>query len=121
MRPYVGNGEFYEAADHDLAAFDVIGWDVTDVPEPETYALKLMGLGGGGLGLAPPGAYNGLSAHLPRRPDASCRRRCHVRVQPRPGGGKGTPVPYLARCTLKKVFTLRTLASWVNRRCTSAW
>jgi hypothetical protein len=45
MRPYVGNGEFYEAADRDLAAFDVIGWDVTAVPEPETYALKLMGLG----------------------------------------------------------------------------
>lgn len=45
MRPFVGNGEFYDATDRDLAAFDVIGWDVGAVPEPETYALMLMGLG----------------------------------------------------------------------------
>ena len=45
MRPYVGKGEFYDATAHDLAAFDVIGWDVAAVPEPETYALLLAGLG----------------------------------------------------------------------------
>jgi PEP-CTERM motif len=47
MRAFVGNGEFYDASYADLAALDVIGWDlnVAAVPEPETYALMLGGLG----------------------------------------------------------------------------
>ena len=45
LRPFVRKGEFYDATAHDLAAFDVIGWDVAAVPEPETYALLLAGLG----------------------------------------------------------------------------
>lgn len=45
MRPFVGNGQFYDATPQDLAAFDAIGWDVAAaVPEPETYALMLSGL-----------------------------------------------------------------------------
>jgi hypothetical protein len=35
--------------------------------------------------------------------------------------GSTTRVSNLARCTLKKLFTLRTLASSVKSRCTSAW
>jgi hypothetical protein len=47
MRAFVRNGEFYDASAADLAAFDAIGWDVAvaAVPEPETYALMLAGLG----------------------------------------------------------------------------
>ena len=46
MRPFIGNGDSYDATARDLAAFDAIGWDVqTPVPEPETYALMLAGLG----------------------------------------------------------------------------
>ena len=46
MRAFVRDGEFYDATDRDLAAFDAIGWDVAaTVPEPETYALMLAGLG----------------------------------------------------------------------------
>ena len=37
------------------------------------------------------------------------------------GGVRSMRGSNLARCTLKKLFTLRTLASCVNRRCTSAW
>ena len=36
-------------------------------------------------------------------------------------GRKAIAGANLARWTEKKVLTLRTLASWVNRRCTSAW
>ena len=35
--------------------------------------------------------------------------------------GSGTRGANFARLTLKKAFTLRTLASLVNRRCASAW
>jgi len=48
MRPFVGNGQFYDATAADLAAFDAIGWDINAaaaVPEPETYAMMLAGLG----------------------------------------------------------------------------
>ncbi|MEP7101095.1 MAG: NF038122 family metalloprotease [Burkholderiales bacterium] len=45
MRAFVGDGEFYDASYADLAAMDVIGWDVAAVPEPETYAMMLAGLG----------------------------------------------------------------------------
>ncbi len=46
MRPFVGNGQSYDASPFDLAAFDVIGWDIAvAVPEPGTYALMLGGLG----------------------------------------------------------------------------
>ena len=45
MRAFVHNGEFYDATARDLAAFDAIGWDVAAVPEPETYAMMLLGLG----------------------------------------------------------------------------
>lgn len=45
MRPYVGDGQSYDATARDLAAFDAIGWDVSAVPEPETYGLMLAGLG----------------------------------------------------------------------------
>ncbi len=46
MRPYIGTGEAYAATAADLAAFDAIGWDVAvAVPEPQTYALMLLGLG----------------------------------------------------------------------------
>jgi hypothetical protein len=45
MRPFVGNGESYDASAKDLMAFDAIGWDLAvAVPEPGTYALMLMGL-----------------------------------------------------------------------------
>ncbi len=47
MRPYVGNGQSYDATPRDLAAFDAIGWDIAvAVPEPGTYALMLAGLVG---------------------------------------------------------------------------
>jgi hypothetical protein len=46
MRPFVGNGEFYDASNRDLAAFDAIGWDVSGaVPEPSTWAMLAAGLG----------------------------------------------------------------------------
>ncbi len=46
MRPFVGNGQNYDASASDLAAFDAIGWDLAvAVPEPASYALLLSGLG----------------------------------------------------------------------------
>lgn len=45
MRPFVGNGQSYDATVSDLTAFDAIGWDLAAaVPEPHTYALLLGGL-----------------------------------------------------------------------------
>lgn len=48
MRPFIGNGESYDATAADLAAFDAIGWDVAAVPEPATWALFALGLAGVG-------------------------------------------------------------------------
>lgn len=47
MRPFVPDGQSYDATAADLMAMDVIGWNlaVAAVPEPETYALLLSGLG----------------------------------------------------------------------------
>ncbi|MGS0753672.1 NF038122 family metalloprotease [Roseateles sp. GG27B] len=46
MRPFIGTGQAYGATASDMAAFDAIGWDVAvAVPEPQTYALMLLGLG----------------------------------------------------------------------------
>jgi hypothetical protein len=45
MRPFVGDGESYDASGRDLAAFDAIGWDVSPVPEPGTWAMLAAGLG----------------------------------------------------------------------------
>lgn len=44
MRPYVSYGQAYDATDADLAAFDVIGWNLAAVPEPGTWALMAAGL-----------------------------------------------------------------------------
>lgn len=47
MRPFVGDGESYDATASDLAAFDVMGWNVSSVvavPEPASYALLLSGI-----------------------------------------------------------------------------
>jgi hypothetical protein len=47
MSPAIGTGYQEDATLRDLAAFDAIGWDlnVAAVPEPQTYALMLAGLG----------------------------------------------------------------------------
>lgn len=44
MGPFVPYGQTYDATATDLRAMDAIGWDVTAVPEPQTYALLLSGL-----------------------------------------------------------------------------
>lgn len=44
MGPFVPYGQSYDATTTDLLAMDAIGWDVTAVPEPQTYALLLSGL-----------------------------------------------------------------------------
>jgi len=50
MRPFVGNGQSYDASPSDLMAFDAIGWDLaTAVPEPSQYALLIGGLAALGL------------------------------------------------------------------------
>ncbi len=50
MRPFVGNGQSYDATASDLMAFDAIGWDLAAaVPEPSQYALLLAGLAAVGL------------------------------------------------------------------------
>jgi hypothetical protein len=45
MHAFVHNGELYDATARDLAAFGAIGWNVGAVPEPQTYAMMLLGLG----------------------------------------------------------------------------
>lgn len=46
MRPFVGDGEFYDATDRDLAAMDAIGWNLAaPVPEPHSWAMLFAGLG----------------------------------------------------------------------------
>ena len=46
MRPYVGDGQSYDATAADLMAFDAIGWNLAaPVPEPATCAVMLAGLG----------------------------------------------------------------------------
>ncbi len=46
MNPTVAFGQSYEATAADLMALDAIGWNLTAaVPEPQTYALLLCGLG----------------------------------------------------------------------------
>lgn len=45
MRPFVDYGEFYDASERDLAAFDAIGWNVSAVPELSTWAMLAAGLG----------------------------------------------------------------------------
>lgn len=50
MRPFVVNGQSYDASASDLMAFDAIGWDLAAaVPEPSQYALLLGGLAAIGL------------------------------------------------------------------------
>ncbi|MBI3348268.1 MAG: PEP-CTERM sorting domain-containing protein [Burkholderiales bacterium] len=45
MRPFVSNGQSYDATAVDLTALDAIGWNLAAaVPEPQTYALLLGGL-----------------------------------------------------------------------------
>ncbi len=45
MRPYVSYGQAYDATEADLAALDVIGWNLAvAVPEPGTWALLAAGL-----------------------------------------------------------------------------
>jgi hypothetical protein len=56
MRPFIGNGETYDATAADLAAFDAIGWDVAAVPEPATWALFALGLAGVGARIRRPRA-----------------------------------------------------------------
>lgn len=45
MKPIVSFGASYDATPADLTAMDAIGWNLAAVPEPETYALMLGGLG----------------------------------------------------------------------------
>ena len=46
MRPFVSNGQSYDASTADLMALDAIGWDLAvAVPEPHSWALLLGGLG----------------------------------------------------------------------------
>lgn len=46
MRPFVPMGESYDATAADLMALDAIGWNLAAaVPEPQSYALLLGGLG----------------------------------------------------------------------------
>lgn len=44
MDPTAGTGEVLTVSANDLMAFDAIGWNLTPVPEPGTYALFGLGL-----------------------------------------------------------------------------
>jgi hypothetical protein len=44
MDPTAGQGELLLIRPNDVLAFDVIGWNLAAVPEPETYALFALGL-----------------------------------------------------------------------------
>jgi hypothetical protein len=46
MDPTAGTGELLAITANDKLAFDVIGWNLTAVPEPATYALFGLGLAG---------------------------------------------------------------------------
>jgi hypothetical protein len=46
MDPTVTQGELLSISDNDITAFDVIGWNVSAVPEPSTWALFAAGLAG---------------------------------------------------------------------------
>ncbi len=47
MIPFLAPEQFLEIKDLDLAAFDVIGWDlVTSVPEPGTCLFLILGMAG---------------------------------------------------------------------------
>lgn len=45
MGPYVPYGQAYDATSRDLLALDAIGWNVSAVPEPQSWALLAGGLG----------------------------------------------------------------------------
>lgn len=44
LDPTVAPGELLAISANDIAAFDAIGWNISTVPEPATYALMLAGL-----------------------------------------------------------------------------
>lgn len=44
MRPFVSAGQSYDASAVDLAAFDLIGWNLAPIPEPSTWLLMAFGL-----------------------------------------------------------------------------
>jgi PEP-CTERM motif len=44
MDPTAGQGERLAISGNDVLAFDVIGWNLAAVPEPQTYALFALGL-----------------------------------------------------------------------------
>jgi len=46
MDPTAGQGELLAISNNDQMAFDVIGWNLAPIPEPQTYALFAMGLMG---------------------------------------------------------------------------
>lgn len=46
MDPTAGTGKLLAISDNDITAFDAIGWNLTAVPEPGTYALFALGLAG---------------------------------------------------------------------------
>lgn len=45
LDPTFARGELGQISAMDIRAFDAIGWNVSAVPEPETYAMLLAGLG----------------------------------------------------------------------------